>query len=113
MRVITADGKKVQDVQGYVETDVTLGEHKLKGVRILVFKRATNPCHIGRDVLEVHPSTTIGSLSSNDGRNKTKQAAASSKTATIKAMRKRKAQASSATITIITDYHIKRKLKTR
>ena len=57
VRVITADGKEVQDVPGYVETDVTLGEHRLKGVRMLVFKRATNPCLIGRDVLAVHPGT--------------------------------------------------------
>ena len=56
MRFITADGKEVQDVPGYVETDVTLGEHKLKGVRMLVFKRATNPCLIGRDLLAVNPS---------------------------------------------------------
>ena len=57
MRVITEDGKEVQDVPGYVETYVTLGEHELKGVRMLVFKRVTNPCLIGRDVLAVHPST--------------------------------------------------------
>ena len=57
VRVITADGKEVQDVPGYVEADVTLGEHRLKDVKMLVFKRATNPCLIGRDVLAVHPST--------------------------------------------------------
>ena len=57
VRVMTADGKEVQDVPGYVESDVTLGEHQLKGVKMLVFKRATNPCLIGRDVLAVNPST--------------------------------------------------------
>ena len=57
IRVITADDKEVPDVPGYVETDVTLDDHKLKGVRMIVFKRASNPCLIGRDVLSVHPTT--------------------------------------------------------
>ena len=34
VRVMTADDKEVQDVTGYVEADVTLGEHQLKGVRM-------------------------------------------------------------------------------
>ena len=57
IRVITADGKEVPDVQGYVEADVTLDNYRLKGVRMIVFKRATNPCLIGRGVLSIHPST--------------------------------------------------------
>ena len=57
VRVMTADGKEVQDVPGYEEADITLGEHQLKGVKMLFFKRATNPCLIGRDLLAVHPST--------------------------------------------------------
>ena len=57
VRVITADGKEVPDVPGYVEADVTLDNYRLKGVKMIVFKRATNPCLIGRDVLAVHPST--------------------------------------------------------
>ena len=57
VKVMTEDGKEVQDVPGYVEADVTLGELRLKGVKMLVFRRATNPCFIGRDVLAVHPST--------------------------------------------------------
>ena len=34
VRVITSDGKEVQDVPGYVKADVTLGEHRLKGVKM-------------------------------------------------------------------------------
>ena len=57
IRAITEDGKEVPDVPGYVEADVTLENNRLKGVKIIVFKRATNPCLIGREVLSVHPST--------------------------------------------------------
>ena len=56
IRVISADGKEVPDVPGYVEADVTLDNHRLKGVKMIVFKMATNPCLIGRDVLAVHPT---------------------------------------------------------
>jgi hypothetical protein len=45
VRVITADGKEVQDVPGYVETDIRLNEHVVKNVKMIVFKRATNPCY--------------------------------------------------------------------
>ena len=57
IRVITAVGKAVPDVPGYVEADVTLDNYRLKGIKMIVFKRATNPCLIGRDVLSVNPST--------------------------------------------------------
>ena len=57
IRFITAEGKEVPDVPGYVEADVTLDNYRLKGVKIIVFKRATNPCLIGRDVLSVLPTT--------------------------------------------------------
>ena len=36
---------------------MTLDNYRLKGIKMIVFKRATNPCLIGRDVLSVHPST--------------------------------------------------------
>ena len=36
---------------------MALDNYRLKGVRMIVFKRATNTCLIGRDVLSVHPST--------------------------------------------------------
>ena len=52
VRVITADGTEVPDVPGYVEADVTLDNYRLKGVKMIVFKKATNPCLIG-DVLSV------------------------------------------------------------
>ena len=35
--------------------DVILGNQKLEKVKMLVFKNATNPCLIGRDVLATHP----------------------------------------------------------
>ena len=57
IRVITVGGKEVPDVAGFMEANVTLDNHKLKGVRMIVFKRATNPCLIRRDVLAVHPTT--------------------------------------------------------
>ena len=59
IRVTTAEGKEVTDEPGYVEADVTLDNQRLKGVRMIVFKRATYPCLIGRNVLAVHPSTTV------------------------------------------------------
>ena len=40
-----------------MEADVTLDNHKFKGVRMIVFQRATNPCLIGRDVLAIHTTT--------------------------------------------------------
>ena len=44
---------------GFAEVNVTLGNHTLEKVRMLVFKNASNPCLIGRDVLAVHPETKI------------------------------------------------------
>ena len=35
--------------------DVILGRNKVEKVKMLVFKNATNPCMIGRDVLATHP----------------------------------------------------------
>ena len=57
IKAITADGKEVQDVSGFAEVEVFLGNQKLEKVKKLVFKNATNPCLIGRDVLASHPDT--------------------------------------------------------
>ena len=57
IKVITADGKEVKDILGFAEVDVILGNQKLERVKMLVFKNATNPCLIGRDVLATHPDT--------------------------------------------------------
>ena len=54
---MTADGKEVQNILGFAEIDVTLGNQTLEKVRMLVFKNATNPCLVGRDVLAIHPAT--------------------------------------------------------
>ena len=51
----TADGKEVKDILGFAEVDVTIGKQTLKKVKMLVFKNASNPCLVGRDVLAVHP----------------------------------------------------------
>ena len=56
-KAVTADGKEEQNVLGFAEVNVTLGNHTLEKVRMLVFKNASNPCLIGRDVLAVHPET--------------------------------------------------------
>ena len=55
IRVITADGKEVKDLLGFAEVDIALGNQKLEKVKTLVFKNATNPCLVGRDVLATHP----------------------------------------------------------
>ena len=56
-KAVTADGKEVQNVLVFAVVNVTLGNHTLKKVRVQVFKNASNPCLIGRDVLAVHPET--------------------------------------------------------
>ena len=53
---MTADSKEVKDVLEFAEVDVTIGNQTLE-VKMLVFKNATNPCFVGRDVLAVHPVT--------------------------------------------------------
>ena len=55
IKVVTADGKEVKDLLGFAEVDIILGDQKLERVKTLVFKNATNPCLIGRDVLATHP----------------------------------------------------------
>ena len=55
IKAVTADGKEVKDILGFAEVDVILGNQKLEKVKILVFKNATNPCLIERDVLATHP----------------------------------------------------------
>ena len=55
IKVITADGKEVKDILGFAEEDVILGNKNLEKVKMLVFRNATNPCLIGRDVLATHP----------------------------------------------------------
>ena len=57
IKAVTADGKEVQDILGFAEVNVTLGNQTLEKVKMLVFKNSTNPCLIGRDVLAVHPVT--------------------------------------------------------
>ena len=55
IKVVTADGKEVKDLLGFAEVDVILGNQKLEKMKTLVFKNATNPCLVGRDVLATHP----------------------------------------------------------
>ena len=55
IKVVTADGKQVKDLLGFAEVDIILGNQKLEKVKTLVFKNATNPCLVGRDVLATHP----------------------------------------------------------
>ena len=59
VKAITADGKEVKDIRRspFAEEDVILGNQKLERVNMLVFKNATNPCLIRRDVLATHPDT--------------------------------------------------------
>ena len=54
IKAITADGKEVRDILGFTEVDFILGNRNLERVKMLVFKTATNPCLIGRDVLASH-----------------------------------------------------------
>ena len=55
IKAVRADGKEVKNILGFAEVDVILGNQKLEKVNVLVFKNATNPCLIGRDVLATHP----------------------------------------------------------
>ena len=57
IKAVTADGKVFKDILGFAEVDVTIGNQTLEKVKMLVFKNATNPCLVGRDVLAVHPVT--------------------------------------------------------
>ena len=57
VKVVTADGKEVKDMLGFVEADLILGNQKLEKVKMLMFKKVTNPCLIGRDILATHPDT--------------------------------------------------------
>ena len=60
---MTADGNEVQNILGFAEIDVTLGNQTLEKVRMLVFKNATNLSLVGRDVLAIHSATkTISKL---------------------------------------------------
>ena len=55
IKAVTADGKEIKDILGFAEVDLILGNQKLEKVKMPVFKNATNPCLIGRDVLATHP----------------------------------------------------------
>ena len=57
IKAVTADGKEVKDILGFAELDATIDNQTLEKVKMLVFKNASNPCLVGRDVLAVHPVT--------------------------------------------------------
>ena len=68
IKAVTADGKESKDILGFAEVDVTIGDQTLEKVKTLVFKNATNPFLVGRNVLAEHLFTkaNLEALINND-----------------------------------------------
>ena len=59
-KVKATANEKVKDILGFTVVDVILGDQKMEKVEMLVFKNATNPCLIVRNVLATHPRKKNG-----------------------------------------------------